>query len=199
MISPWVEKKPSQSYLLDRVVHRGFALSAFHFMDRIGTVKYSPFWITFPNLNKEFSSFHGTLGATTYVIIILGGLFHFSGPPNASHWYWKWTAFHCPSIIAVLSSAYAAPRVYGFHYNCQYIEETLAWILRFTAEAKANRPQLAYMPFGWGPRNCIGLRFALLEAKIALMEILRKYSFARAPETVVCLLYPLLECPLSIA
>lgn len=57
--------------------------------------------------------------------------------------------------------------------------------LRFTPEAKANRPQLAHMPFGWGPRNCIGLRFALLEIKIVLIEILRKYSFACGPETVV--------------
>jgi thromboxane-A synthase len=54
---------------------------------------------------------------------------------------------------------------------------------RFTVEAEANRHQLAHMPFGWGPRSCIGMRFALLEAKIALMEILRKYSFARGPET----------------
>ena len=59
--------------------------------------------------------------------------------------------------------------------------------LRFTPEAKANRPQLAHMPFGWGPRNCIGLRFALLEMKIALIEILRKYSFVCGPETVVSL------------
>jgi thromboxane-A synthase len=57
---------------------------------------------------------------------------------------------------------------------------------RFTAEAKSNRPQLAHMPFGWGPRNCIGLRFALLQTKIALMEILGKYSFSRGPETPVC-------------
>ena len=56
---------------------------------------------------------------------------------------------------------------------------------RFTPEAKASRPQLAHMPFGWGPRNCIGLRFALLEIKIALMEILKKFSFAQGPETAV--------------
>ena len=56
---------------------------------------------------------------------------------------------------------------------------------RFTAEAKASRPQLAHMPFGWGPRNCIGMRFALLGTKIAIMEILKKFSFVRGPETEV--------------
>ena len=64
---------------------------------------------------------------------------------------------------------------------------------RFTAEAKASRPPLAHMPFGWGPRNCIGMRFALLETKITLMEILRKNSFAQGPETPVCLA----EIPIS--
>ena len=56
---------------------------------------------------------------------------------------------------------------------------------RFTAEEKAKRPQLCYMPFGSGPRNCIGMRFALLEAKIALVEILKKFTFVRAPSTQV--------------
>lgn len=55
---------------------------------------------------------------------------------------------------------------------------------RFSAEAKVNQTQLAHMPFGWGPRNCIGLRFALLNAKIALIETLRRYTLARGPETV---------------
>ena len=56
---------------------------------------------------------------------------------------------------------------------------------RFTAEEKAKRPQLCYMPFGSGPRNCIGMRFALLEAKIALVETLKKFTFVRAPSTQV--------------
>ncbi len=56
-------------------------------------------------------------------------------------------------------------------------------VCRFTDKEKAKR--LCYLPFGHGPRNCIGSRFALLEAKIALIEVLRKYSFVRAADTEV--------------
>ena len=41
------------------------------------------------------------------------------------------------------------------------------------------------MPFGYGPRNCIGMRFALLEVKMALIEIVSKFRIVLAPETKV--------------
>jgi len=59
--------------------------------------------------------------------------------------------------------------------------------LRFTPEEKAKRPSVCHMPFGWGPRNCIGMRFALMEAKMALIEIVKKYTFVQVPETEVSL------------
>ena len=62
-------------------------------------------------------------------------------------------------------------------------------LFRFSPEEKEERNPLCYMPFGWGPRNCVGMRFALMEAKMALANILRKYKFHTAPDTEVYLTY----------
>ncbi|XP_067687712.1 cytochrome P450 3A19-like [Haliotis asinina] len=42
---------------------------------------------------------------------------------------------------------------------------------------------LSFLAFGYGPRNCIGMRLALVEAKIALVHVLRAVKFERRPDT----------------
>ncbi len=44
---------------------------------------------------------------------------------------------------------------------------------RFTPEHSKERDRWQYLPFGGGPRSCIGDHFAMLEATLGLASILR--------------------------
>lgn len=56
---------------------------------------------------------------------------------------------------------------------------------RFSKEAKASRDNFYYLPFGEGPRVCIGMRFGLLQTKLGLASILRSYKFSVCEQTVL--------------
>ncbi|XP_023219934.1 uncharacterized protein LOC111621915 [Centruroides sculpturatus] len=48
---------------------------------------------------------------------------------------------------------------------------------RFLPENKEKIHQYANLPFGIGPRGCLGMRFALMEIKMAIIYLMRKIRF----------------------
>jgi cytochrome P450 len=52
---------------------------------------------------------------------------------------------------------------------------------RFLPERVSARPRYSYLPFGGGPRQCIGVNFALYEAKLILATLLQRYSAELVP------------------
>ncbi|KAG9334946.1 hypothetical protein JZ751_006268 [Albula glossodonta] len=69
------------------------------------------------------------------------------------------------------------------HLSMLFLSE---WVWsRFTAEAKASRHPFVYLPFGAGPRSCVGMRLAQLEIKMALVHVFHKFSFITCEETKV--------------
>jgi cytochrome P450 len=52
---------------------------------------------------------------------------------------------------------------------------------RFTPEHESTRPRFAYIPFGGGPRGCIGNQFAMLEAQLIVATIAQQYRIELVP------------------
>lgn len=48
---------------------------------------------------------------------------------------------------------------------------------------------MTFLPFGDGPRNCIGLRFGRMQVLIGLAMMLRKYRFSVAKTTPIPIVY----------
>ncbi|XP_012056174.1 PREDICTED: cytochrome P450 6A1-like [Atta cephalotes] len=56
---------------------------------------------------------------------------------------------------------------------------------RFCDDAVQSRHSMTYLPFGDGPRNCIGARFGVYQSKIGLIKVLRNYKFETCEKTPI--------------
>src|SRR5215469_1802297 len=76
--------------------------------------------------------------------------------------------------------------VYGAHHAPRYWQNPENFDTeRFTkANEKLRRP-FTFLPFGAGPRGCIGGNYAMLQILMILSDLLRKYDFQLAPGQMV--------------
>ncbi|HZT98914.1 MAG TPA: cytochrome P450, partial [Ktedonobacteraceae bacterium] len=56
---------------------------------------------------------------------------------------------------------------------------------RFTPEREKQIPRYAYIPFGAGPRICIGNYFALMEGQLLIATLAQRVSFALVPRQTI--------------
>jgi cytochrome P450 len=69
-----------------------------------------------------------------------------------------------------------------FHRSAKYWDEPMAFRPeRFAPDKRNNIDRFVYMPFGGGPRLCIGNHFAMLEMQIILILLYRHFKFELQP------------------
>ncbi|XP_050680817.1 cytochrome P450 9e2-like [Leptidea sinapis] len=54
---------------------------------------------------------------------------------------------------------------------------------RFMRDGKVIKPSHTFLAFGSGPRNCIGMRFAMFSAKCAMVHLLKNFKFSVCSRT----------------
>ena len=56
---------------------------------------------------------------------------------------------------------------------------------RFLPEARGSITPYTYLPFVAGPRNCVGMRFALMEIKLVMAYLIHRFRFKKIEKTTV--------------
>jgi len=68
--------------------------------------------------------------------------------------------------------------IHMIHRDEQHFERPLEFLPeRFLKDSNLKHDSQAFIPFGIGPRNCIGQRFAMFEIKLCLLTVLSKFRF----------------------
>lgn len=73
--------------------------------------------------------------------------------------------------------------IYGVHHSDEYWEEPQRFNPdRFLKENSKKRPAFSHIPFGGGPKGCIGGNYAMMQMLVILTTLLRKFDFSLTRE-----------------
>lgn len=93
--------------------------------------------------------------------------------------------YECPdtNMVLPMGMTIVIP-ISGIHHDPDIYDQPEEFLPeRFTPEEIQKRPNGSFLPFGDGPRNCIGLRFGMMEAQIGLVMLLRNFKFTTCDRT----------------
>ncbi len=80
--------------------------------------------------------------------------------------------------IKFKASTHILINIYGMHHHPKYWDSPEIFNPeRFTAEAEQQRPTFVYLPFGGGPRRCIGSNFATIVMQVVVSRLLKRFEF----------------------
>ncbi|ORY94519.1 cytochrome P450 [Syncephalastrum racemosum] len=83
-----------------------------------------------------------------------------------------------PGGYKIHAGSYVDIQVYAMHHNEKVYPNPKEYDPdRFSPEEEQKRSRFAWLPFSTGPRACIGMAFALQEAKIVLAMLLHRFKF----------------------
>ena len=74
--------------------------------------------------------------------------------------------------------------VHAIHHDSRYYRDPQRFDPeRFSPEVERERPNLAFLPFGVGPRNCVGMRFGLMQSKLGIASMIYSFKFSHNERT----------------
>lgn len=83
-----------------------------------------------------------------------------------------------PGGYLMKADTVALIHVYAMHHNADVYSDPERFDPdRFSPEEEQKRSRFAWLPFSTGPRSCIGMAFALQEAKVVLAMLLHRFKF----------------------
>ncbi|SEB38632.1 cytochrome P450 [Terriglobus roseus] len=88
--------------------------------------------------------------------------------------------------VVIPAGSMVIVHVYGAHHASKHWPNPETFDTdRFIKGNEKLRAPFTYLPFGGGPRGCIGNNYAMLQVLMILSDLLRKYDFQTVPHQVI--------------